>query len=163
MMICTRAIGLFAAACLFGTAGCQKEAPAPAPEAPPPAASTADDHGHEHAPGETAHGGHGAGPHDGTLADWGGGKYHVEFTVDHDKQEAIVYILGSDEKTPAPVTTADGKLLLTINEPAFQVELTAQPMDGETEGASSRYVGTHENLGKVQDFEIGRASCRERV
>ena len=50
-----------------------------------------------------AHSGHGAGPHDGTLADWGGGKYHVEFTVDHDKQEATVYLLGSDEKSASPI------------------------------------------------------------
>ena len=57
-------------------------------------ADHADDHGHA---------GHGAGPHDGTLADWGGGKYHVEFTVDHDKQEATIYILGDDEKTPSPI------------------------------------------------------------
>ena len=63
-----------------------------------PATPTTDGHGHPHGKG-----GHGAGPHDGTLADWGGGKYHVEFTVDHDKQEATVYILGGDEKTPSPI------------------------------------------------------------
>ena len=54
------------------------------------------DHGHPH-------GGHGAGPHDGTLADWGGGKYHVEFTVDHDKKESIVYVLDGDENSPFPM------------------------------------------------------------
>ena len=27
------------------------------------------------------------------------------------------------------------------------------PMDGEPKGRSSRYVGTHDNLGKVQEFE----------
>lgn len=131
--------------------GCQQQS---APPANAPTANTADDHGHEHA-GGTGHQeghGHGAGPHDGTLADWGGGKYHVEFTVDHDKKEATVYVLGSDEKTPAPVKTADGTLLLTINEPSFQVTLTAAPLDGETDGKSSRYVGTHENLGIVREF-----------
>ncbi|MCO8123365.1 hypothetical protein NHH03_16565 [Stieleria sp. TO1_6] len=35
--------------------------------------------------------GHRAGPHDGTIADWGGGKYHVEFTVDHGKTQATAY------------------------------------------------------------------------
>src|SRR5262249_19369201 len=62
------------------------------------------------------HGAHGTGPHGGTISDWGGGKYHVEFTVDHGKKEATVYILGDDEKTPAPVKAS--KLLLSINEPA---------------------------------------------
>jgi len=93
---------------------------------------------------------HGAGPHGGTISDWGGGKYHVEFTVDHDKKQATVYILGDDAKTPAAVKAS--KLLLSINDPAFQTELMAQPLDGETAGTSSRFVGQHESLGKVQEF-----------
>lgn len=126
-------------------AGCAP-APAPAPT-PAPATTPAGEEGHGH-----PHSGHGAGPHDGTLADWGGGKYHVEFTVDHDKKEATVYVLGGDEKTPAPIKTSDGKLLLTINEPATQVELLASPLDGEPDGLSSRFVGTHETLGIVREF-----------
>jgi hypothetical protein len=96
------------------------------------------------------HAGHGAGPHEGVVTDWGGGKYHVEFTVDHGKQEATVYILGSDEKTPAPVKATN--VLLTIDDPKFEVELKPQPQEGDTEGASSRYVGRHEKLGIVRDF-----------
>jgi hypothetical protein len=65
--------------------------------------------------------GHGASPHDGTLADWGGGKYHVEFTVDHYNKEATVYVLGSDEKTPEPITA--GSLLLTIKKLQLQIDL----------------------------------------
>ena len=129
--------------------GCEPAAP-PVTPAPAPAAAPAGDHGHSHAEGE-GHS-HGAGPHDGTLADWGGGKYHVEFTVDHEKQQATVYVLGSDEKTPTPVKTTDGKLLLVITDPAMQVDLTAQPLDGETDGKSSRYVGQHDKLGTVKDF-----------
>ena len=102
--------------------------------------------------GSHAHAGHGAGPHDGTVADWGGGKYHVEFTVDHGKQEATVYVLDGDEKTPTPVKAKDGKLLLSIRQPAFQVELKADPQTGDPAGASSRFVGKHEMLGMVQEF-----------
>ena len=87
-----------------------------------------------------SHSGHGAGPHDGTLADWGGGKYHVEFTVDHDKQEATVYILGADEKTPSPIKAEE--IQLSISDPVMQVTLKAAPQ---------------------VDDQIGRASCRERV
>jgi len=129
-------------------AGCTK-APVPPPAAPK-AAATADDHGHSH-DGDTGHA-HGEGPNGGTLADWGGGKYHVEFTVDHDAKEAVVYVLGSDEKTPTAVQATDGKLLLTIREPAFQVGLTARPLAGEADGKSSRYGGTHESLGIVREF-----------
>ena len=120
---------------------------APKPSATPAASSTPakDDHSHRHA-------GHGAGPHEGVVADWGGGKFHVEFTVDHDKQEATVFVLGDDEKTATPIKAADGKLLLSIKEPSFQVELTAMPLDGEAEGMASRFVGKHEKLGVVQEF-----------
>lgn len=106
------------------------------------------EHGHSHA--EDSGHGHGAGPHDGTLADWGGGKYHVEFTVDHNKQQATVYILGGDEKTPAPIRTDE--IQLSINDPVMQVTLKAVPQDGDPEGSSSRFVGNHESLGVVQEY-----------
>jgi hypothetical protein len=112
-------------------------------------ASTArakDDHGHKH----DEHASHGAGPHEGVLADWGGGKFHVEFCVDRDKQTATVYVLGNDEKTATPIKATN--ILLTISDPTFQVELTAAPMEGEPDGTASRFVGKHENLGKVQEF-----------
>lgn len=99
--------------------------------------------------GEEGHS-HGEGPNGGAVADWGGGKFHVEFTVNHDTQEATVYVLGSDAKSPAPVKAE--KLLLSISEPSFQVELTPSPLEGEAEGASSRFVGKHESLGIVQEF-----------
>ena len=148
----TRPMGFTAVAILASAiyaVGCS-QAPAPAKAAAKAAAAKASDHGHSHA--HDHHHDHGAGPHDGTLADWGGGKYHVEFTVDHDKKEAVIYVLGSDEKTAAPVKTADGKLLLTIREPAFQVELAARPLAGEGDGTSSCYGGTHESLGIVREF-----------
>ena len=123
-----------------------------------PARAAKDDHEHPHK-GDKGHAhphksegdhGHGAGPHDGTLADWGGGKFHVEFTVDHEKKEATVYVLGDDEKTATPVK-AD-KLLLSITDPKFQTELLPVPLEGETDGRSSRFVGRHENLGIVKEF-----------
>ena len=116
-----------------------------------PAASAAAEHDHKHAAGEGEHAhAHGTGPHDGTLADWGGGKYHVEFTVSHDKQEATVYVLGSDEKSPAPIK-AD-KVLLTIAAPELMAELLPVPLEGETDGLCSRFVGKHEKLGIVQEY-----------
>ncbi|MDZ4779730.1 MAG: hypothetical protein SGJ19_05720 [Planctomycetia bacterium] len=99
---------------------------------------------------EAAQDHHGSAPHGGTIAEWGDGNYHIEFTVDHDKKETVVYILGGDAKTASPVK-AD-KVILSINEPAFQVELSPQPLEGEPEGTSSRFVGKHDNLGLVQEF-----------
>ena len=83
------ALGLFALGC--GQPAPRKAAPA-AGSSNTPAKPVAGEHP-----------AHGAGPHGGTLTDWGGGAYHVEFTVDHDKKEATVYIVGSDEKSPSPI------------------------------------------------------------
>lgn len=119
--------------------GCSGGTPPAGPAATPAkTASTAEEHHH------------GSGPHGGTVADWGGGTYHVEFTVDHDKKESTVYVLGSDGKSLAPIK-AD-KLLLSIDEPTFQVDLLAQPQPGEAAGTSSRFGGKHDNLGIVREF-----------
>ena len=141
------------AAAMLGLAGCGQPAPAPPAGAAKQAAGDGHDHDHDHDHGHAAgdHA-HGAGPHGGTLTDWGGGKYHVEFTVDHDAKEAVVYVLGVDEKTPVPVRLAEGKLLLTIREPSFQVGLVARPLAGETADAASRYAGTHDSLAVVREF-----------
>ena len=42
--------------------------------------------------------------------------------------------------------------MLSINDPQFQLELLPKPLEGEDEGLSSCFSGTHENLGKVQEF-----------
>ncbi len=75
---------LIAISALAVVAGCGDSQPPATPGNAQQPDNHSDDDGHS---------GHGAGPHDGTLADWGGGKYHVEFTVDHFKQEGTVYIL----------------------------------------------------------------------
>ena len=94
---------------------------------------------------------HGEGPHGGTVADWGGGKFHVEFTVNHDKKEATVYILGDDEKTATPIDA--NEITLSIKDPKFTASLKANPQDGDPEGKASRFVGKHENLGIVKEYE----------
>jgi hypothetical protein len=122
--------------CGLALLGCsEKPAPAPATTTPPAAAG-----GHSH----------GAGPHGGAVADWGGGAYHVEFIVDHDKKTATVYLLGSDGQTIKPIK-AD-KITLSIDDPAFQLDLAAQPQEGEPAGESSRFIGQHDNLGIVREF-----------
>jgi hypothetical protein len=130
---------LTSSALLLFVLGCSQQTP-PVP-APMPSASSA--------PAAEKHA-HGAGPHGGTITDWGGGAYHVEFTVDHDKKEATVYILGGDEKTAAPIKAQS--IHLTINDPMTELDLAAKPLEGEAGGASSRFVGTHDNLGIVREF-----------
>jgi hypothetical protein len=157
MILMKRLRFALALATVMGFAGCTK------PSSTPPATSTTavDDHGHDHGDGTDNHDdathdhtveghAHGVGPHDGTIADWGGGKYHVEFTVDHEKQQATVYILGSDEKTPTAIDPSS--IELSILDPEMQVTLQASPQEGDGEGKSSRFIGTHEKLGVVQEY-----------
>lgn len=119
-------------------------------------ATTADNHGHDHphSHGDRDHSvqghSHGEGPHGGTIADWGGGKYHVEFTVDHDQKQSTIYILGTDEKTA--VAIASETVELSIKDPQIQIVLTPSPQDGDPQGKASRFVGSHESLGIVREF-----------
>ena len=127
-------------AALVASSGCSKETNKP------PANNGAN------APAaEAEHHDHGDAPHGGTIADWGGGTYHVEFTVDHGAKSTAVYVLGSDGKTASPINAS--KLTLTINDPEFQIELTPDPLPGEAADKASRFVGAHENLGIVREFE----------
>jgi hypothetical protein len=93
---------------------------------------------------------HEAGPHGGTVAEWSDGRRHVEFTVDHAKQEATVYILDETARKGAAIRART--LLLTIEDPPFQLELVARPLEGERDETSSRFVGKHEQLGRHQEF-----------
>lgn len=134
--------GLALCVVLGFSAGCYR---APAPDA--------EGKGNTHKEGHS----HGAGPHGGAVADWGGGKFHIEFTVDHDKQEATVYVLGSDEKTAAPIKAKDDQISVSItgvkDKGMFDVVLKAMPQEGDAAGKSSRFVGKHEKIGVVQEFE----------
>jgi len=94
------------------------------------------------------------GPHGGPFAEWGDEEYHVEFTVDHDKKEATVYILGPDAKTHKAIDTRE--LILALKtEPLEKIIMKPVPQadQGDKDGNSSRFVGTHEVLGKKMEFE----------
>ena len=97
--------------------------------------------GHSHAPG----------PHGGAFVDWGGGKFHVEFLVDHENQEAATYVYGSDEKTPSPINATE--ISLTIKEPSLTIALKPVPQNGDPDGSASCFVGKHEILAKAQEYE----------
>ena len=92
---------------------------------------------------------HGPGPHKGTVVELG--KYHGEFTVDRPTKTATVYVLDGGVKNAVPI--AAGKLGLSIKSPAFQVDMTAMPQEGDPPGKASRFVAVHENFGKEQEFE----------
>lgn len=124
--------------------GCNRESNlSPVPENQSTAANIGLGHNdHDHS--------HDSGPHGGTIIDWGGGAYHLEFTVDHERQQALVYVLADDVKKSLPIKAE--KLICSINEPRFQVELLAVPLEGESAGLSSRFIGQHDNFSKPRPF-----------
>jgi hypothetical protein len=134
-MTTAKLLGLGVLAIGLAALGCDKPADPPKPAAKP--AGAKDDHPH------------GSGPHGGTVFDFG--KHHAEFCVDHGKKQATVYILDGKVKHPVPI--AADKLLLSVKEPRFQADLVAAPQDGDPPGKASRFVATHDALGKEQEFE----------
>jgi hypothetical protein len=102
----------------------------------------------------TAQNAHGAGPTGGVVFDLG--SHHAEFTVNHEKGEVTIVVLGADEKSTTPVTaselilvtketkTADGKAV-----PSMTIVLLPQDDAG---GKSATFVGSDPGIGNVADF-----------
>lgn len=82
---------------LLMVSGCQEEKPAP-----PAADATSMAEAVGEVKSESGGHSHGSGPRGGAVADWGGGAYHVEFTVDHDAKKATVYVLRSPPRQLRP-------------------------------------------------------------
>lgn len=96
------------------------------------------------------HAAHGTGPHGGVVFDFGGGKYHGEFKPDHGKKEATVWILGSDEKTPAPVKTDKLRLVVSNTTPKIEIDLT--PTDAK-DGSASAFTGKSDGFGVEMEYK----------
>jgi hypothetical protein len=93
------------------------------------------------------------GPHGGALAEWGDEKYHAEFTVDHEKKQATVYILDGSAKKASPIAVETIQLSITNVKPPVQITLKADAEKDDPKGSSSRFVGTHEKLGVEMEFK----------
>ena len=93
------------------------------------------------------------GPHGGPLAEWGEEKYHAEFTVDHDKKQATVYILDGSAKKASPIAAETISLTVTSFNPSVKITLKADPEKEDPKGSSSRFVGMHDKLGEKMDFK----------
>lgn len=100
---------------------------------------------------------HGTGPNGGVIFDLG--KYHAEFTVNHDKKECYVLFVKGDDKDATPLPVAVGALTLSTKPtktkdgkavPALTIGL--KPTDAK-DGKASKLVGTDPGLGNVADFE----------
>jgi hypothetical protein len=59
-------------------------------------------------------------------------------------------VLGSVYKTPTPIDAES--IELSITDPEMLVTLKAAPQDSDPSGKASRFIGTHEKLGVVQEY-----------
>jgi hypothetical protein len=92
---------------------------------------------------------HGTGPHGGVIFDLG--KWHGEFKPDHAKKEATVWVLGADEKTPAPIK-AD-RLRLVVSNAIPKIEIDLLPTDKGPDGAASTFTGKSEGFAKEMEYK----------
>jgi hypothetical protein len=58
--------------------------------------------------------------------------------------------LGSDGNSAAPIKAESINLI--IEEPSTEMTLKAEPLEGETDGMSSRFSGEHDTIGIVREF-----------
>lgn len=112
-------------------------------DAPAKVVSKQDSHTHE------------KGPNGGVVFDLG--KHHGEFTVDREKKECTILVLGEDEKTPTPVAAKE--LTLTTKEAKTRdgkavaaMTIKMVPKD-EKDGKATKFGGSDPGLGHVVDFE----------
>ncbi|MBX9681449.1 MAG: hypothetical protein K2X38_22060 [Gemmataceae bacterium] len=152
----TNGLAMLSVAALLGAGGCNKSDSGKGKDAAAPANKAADQ---GKAPADGAKDGAKKdahvekGPHGGSLAEWGEEKYHAEFTVDHGKKTATVYILDGEAKKATPIAAESITLSLSNVKPPVQVTLKAAPQADDPKGQASRFTGTHDQLAKEMEFE----------
>lgn len=92
---------------------------------------------------------HGTGPHGGVIFDLG--KWHAEFKPNHEKKEATVWILGMDEKTPAPVKAEKLRLVVANAKPKIEIDLL--PTEKGADGAAHTFTGKHDGFGVEMEYK----------
>lgn len=97
------------------------------------------DHHHEH------------GPNGGHILELG--EYHGEIAIT-DGRVLTLFVLGEDAKTPVPVADATAKVLLKVGEETKEIPLEAAPLEGETDGKTSRFTAAADALpAEIVDIE----------
>jgi hypothetical protein len=118
------------AALSLSVAGCGKE-----PVAKKDDHKAADSHDH---PSE--------GPHHGMLIELGSEDYHAELVHDDAAHKVTIYLLDDKAKGAVPVAEKDVKVNVVLAGAASQYVLPAAPLDGESDGKSSRFELVDEKL-----------------
>lgn len=141
------AASMLCAALSWMTLGCAPSGPATPPKV---GAEAEGEHGHEHAHEEH-------GPHEGELIELGGGKYHAELVHDDATHQVTIYLLGEDAKTAAPVAEESLIINALADGKPQSFTLAAKPLEGESDGKTSRFELADEGLTKAIDDAKSKA------
>lgn len=95
------------------------------------------------------------GPHHGSLVELGSDEYHAEVVHDDKAHKVTIYLLDDKAKGAVPVAEKDLKINVVLAGAASQHVLPAVPLDGETDGKSSRF--------ELADEKLCDALCAEGV
>jgi hypothetical protein len=142
---------MMTSALMLGVAGCNGET------STPNATNTnnlehADDHDDEHGGEHASHG-----PHGGDLIELGEDEsYHAEL-VHADNDDIVIYILGSDAKTAAPIDATEIVVNVVHDGNPEQFKLAASPDEGDPEGQSSRFSSSDAELSEHVHEEAAQA------
>ncbi|MFT5322355.1 MAG: hypothetical protein ACI8P0_000190 [Planctomycetaceae bacterium] len=91
--------------------------------------------------------GHGAhGPNGGEIVEVGNEEFHAEVVVDEETHRIDVYILGSDAATAKPIDATEISVSFKHGDEVEEFKLAAAALDGESEGQSSKFTLTSEEL-----------------
>jgi hypothetical protein len=132
---------LFSLALLVGcNSGTEESTADGLPETPPATVDTGD--GHDH-PSE--------GPHGGELIELGNEEYHAELIHpeghDENAEEVVtIYILDGSAKETVPIEAAEVTINISHDGTPEQFKLAASPDEGDTDGLSSRFVSSEQDL-----------------
>ncbi len=113
-------------------AGCNSQS------APPTANAEHDEHAHES-----------VGPHGGVIIELG--EYHAELVHDDAASTVTVYVLDGAMEQSVPVDAKEAMINITREGRGEQFPLAADPLEGEEEGWSSRFVSSEAELGEELD------------
>ncbi|MEX2186369.1 MAG: hypothetical protein WD875_06235 [Pirellulales bacterium] len=86
------------------------------------------------------------GPHKGVLIELGDEEYHGEVVHDDATHKVTVYILDSEAKNAVPVEAKDVTINVVADGKGSNFAVPAMPLDGESDGKSSRFELTDEQL-----------------
>jgi hypothetical protein len=124
--------------------GCGDRPAAPTTAANPPAVEGEGEHIH------------GKGPNGGVIFDFG--RYHAEFTVNHERKECTVVVLSGENEQAKPKEVSAKELMLTTLETKTKegkvvppMTIVLKPVD-EKDGKAAKFTGTDPGLGNVADF-----------